>query len=100
MPKFGRPSGLERQARLKPQYASLYPGVVAGEWIPAWVLAEQLMNTAERRGVVAGERVRPGPSRASLRWQPGPRSSGASGPGWGTGASVRSAAEVSSRTPP
>ena len=57
MTKFGRPSGLERQARLKPQYASLYPGVVAGEWIPAWVLAEQLMNTAERRGVVAGGRV-------------------------------------------
>ena len=46
-----------RQARLKPQFASLYPGVVAGEWIPAWVLAEQLMNTAEQRGVAAGARV-------------------------------------------
>ena len=57
MTKFGRPSGQERQARLKPQYASLYPGVVAGEWIPAWVLAEQLMNTAEQRGVAAGARV-------------------------------------------
>ena len=57
MTKSGRPLGLERQARLKPQYASLYPGVVAGEWIPAWVLAEQLMNTAEQRGVAAGERV-------------------------------------------
>ena len=53
----GRPSGSERQARLKPQYASLYPGVVAGEWIPAWLLAEQLMATAERRGVGPGARV-------------------------------------------
>ena len=57
MTKFRRPSGPERQARLKPQFASLYPGVVAGEWIPAWLLAEQLMNTAEQRGVAAGGRV-------------------------------------------
>jgi hypothetical protein len=50
MTKFGRPSGLERQARLKPQYASLYPGVVAGEWIPAWVLAEQLGDGCGKNG--------------------------------------------------
>ncbi len=53
----GRASGPERQARLKPQYASLYPGVLAGEWIPAWLLAEQLQKAAELRGVQAGSRV-------------------------------------------
>lgn len=53
----GRPSGQERQARLKPQFASLYPGVVAGEWIPAWLLAEQLMVAADRRGIEPGSRV-------------------------------------------
>ena len=52
-----RPSGPERQARVKPQYASLYPGVVAGEWVPAWLLAEQLMATAAQRGVPPGGRV-------------------------------------------
>jgi hypothetical protein len=52
-----RPTGPERQARLKPQFASQYPGVVAGEWIPAWLLAEQLMAAAERRGVEPGTRV-------------------------------------------
>src|SRR6478736_2958602 len=49
MPRYNRPSGPERQARLKPQFADLYPGVVAGEWVPAWLLAEQLMRSAERR---------------------------------------------------
>jgi hypothetical protein len=55
--KYGRPSGQERQARLKPQFAALYPGVVAGEWMPAWLLAEQLLARAEREGVRPGERV-------------------------------------------
>jgi hypothetical protein len=55
MPKYNR-SGAERQARLKPQYAALYPGVVAGEWVPAWLLAEQLMTCAER-GENRGGRV-------------------------------------------
>jgi hypothetical protein len=53
----GRPSGLERQARLKLPYAGLYPGIVAGEWLPAWLLAEQLIAAAERQGVAPGERV-------------------------------------------
>ena len=57
MTSSGRPSGPERQARLKPQFASLYPGVVAGEWIPAWLLAEQLMVAADRRGIQPGSRV-------------------------------------------
>ena len=33
------------------------------------MLAEQLMNTAARRDVVASERMRPGPLRVSRRWQ-------------------------------
>jgi hypothetical protein len=57
MTKHGRPSGPERQARLKPQFAALYPGVVAGEWVPAWLLAEQLMRSAEQRGAGSGGRV-------------------------------------------
>ena len=50
MPRYNRPSGQERQARLKSQFAALYPGVVAGEWVPAWLLAEQLMASAQQRG--------------------------------------------------
>ena len=42
MSKYGRPSGREREARLKWQYAHLYPGLTAGEWMPAWLLAEKL----------------------------------------------------------
>jgi hypothetical protein len=53
----GKPSGAERQARLKPQYASLYPGVVAGEWVPAWLLAEQLLAHPQQEGGPARERV-------------------------------------------
>jgi hypothetical protein len=53
----GRPSGIERQARLKLPYAGLYPGIVAGEWLPAWLLAEQLIAAAEQQGVAPGERV-------------------------------------------
>ena len=57
MVRHDRRSGPERQARLKPQFAALYPGVVAGEWIPAWLLAEQLIRSAERRGQGLSERV-------------------------------------------
>jgi hypothetical protein len=52
-----RHSGPERQARLKLPFASLYPGIVAGEWMPAWLLAEQLLASAERQGIAPGERV-------------------------------------------
>jgi hypothetical protein len=55
--KYGKSSGPERQARLKPQFAALYPGVVAGEWMPAWVLAEQLLARAEEQGVSPRKRV-------------------------------------------
>jgi hypothetical protein len=57
MPRHSKSTGPERQARLKPQFASLYPDVVAGEWVPAWLLAEQLMRSAERRGNPSGARV-------------------------------------------
>ena len=52
-----RPGGRDRQARLKLQYADRYPGIVAGQWIPAWLLAEQLLALAEQRGLGPGERV-------------------------------------------
>jgi hypothetical protein len=57
MPTHHRQTGPERQARLKPQFAALYPGVLAGEWMPAWLLAEQLLAAAERRGEGPGARV-------------------------------------------
>jgi hypothetical protein len=39
----GKSAGRERQARIRWEYAPLYPGLVAGEWMPAWLLAEKLM---------------------------------------------------------
>ena len=32
-----------RQARLKPEYAELYPGMQAGEWVPAADAAAQVL---------------------------------------------------------
>jgi hypothetical protein len=32
-----------REARLKPEYASLYPGVQPGVWMPASVIGQQLL---------------------------------------------------------
>lgn len=55
--KHGKLPGFEREARLKPQFAALYPGVAVGEWMPAWVLAEQLQAQAERAGLGPHERV-------------------------------------------
>ena len=52
-----RQAGRDRQARLKRRYASLYPGIAAGDWMPAWLLAEQLLELAERRGRAPGEQV-------------------------------------------
>ena len=52
-----RGAGPDRQARLKRQYAELYPGIAAGEWMPAWLLAEQFHDLAERRGLPPGGRV-------------------------------------------
>ena len=55
--KYGRPAGRERQARVKLQYAELYPGIVAGEWMPAWLLVERLLALARQRGLKPGERI-------------------------------------------
>ena len=57
-----RRGGREREARLKLQFAASYPGINAGEWMPAWLLAEQLLALAERRELPPGSRVcDPGP---------------------------------------
>lgn len=53
----GRPTGRERQARIKLQFATEYPGVAPGEWMPAWLLAEKLVARAEDRGVPPHQRV-------------------------------------------
>jgi hypothetical protein len=45
-----RISGPERQARIKWEFASLYPGIVAGEWMPAWLLAEKMVELAHSQG--------------------------------------------------
>lgn len=33
-----------REARLKPQFAHLYPAITAGQWEPAAVLADRLVS--------------------------------------------------------
>ena len=56
MPKSSRYRG-ERQVRLKHQHADLYRGILPGEWVPAWVMAERLLALAEKAGVSPHERV-------------------------------------------
>lgn len=56
MPSVSR-HGRERQVRLKPEHADLYPGVLPGEWVPGWALAERLLALAEEAGVRLYERV-------------------------------------------
>ena len=53
----GRKTGREREARLKLRYADVYPGINAGEWMPAWLLAEQLLALAERQALPPDSRV-------------------------------------------
>jgi hypothetical protein len=56
MPKSSGHGG-ERQIRLKHQYADLYRGILPGEWVPAWLMAERLLAIAEKAGVPPHERV-------------------------------------------
>jgi hypothetical protein len=56
MRKPGHQSG-ERQVRLRPQYADLYPGIPPNEWWPAWLMAERLLALAEAQGVPPHERI-------------------------------------------
>lgn len=44
----GKSAGRERQARIRWEFAAQYPGIVAGEWMPAWLLAEKLMAHARQ----------------------------------------------------
>lgn len=53
----GRPGRREREARIKLQHAGHYPGINAGEWMPAWLLAERLFALARERGLKPGERI-------------------------------------------
>ena len=52
-----RISGPERQPRIKWEFASLYPGIVAGEWMPAWLLAEKMVELAHSQGGDPNHRV-------------------------------------------
>jgi len=52
-----RISGPERQARIRWEFAPLYPGIVAGEWMPAWLLAEKMVELARRQGGDQDQRV-------------------------------------------
>jgi hypothetical protein len=56
MQKSGLRGG-ERQARLKPQHAHLYPGIAPNEWLPAWAMAETLLAQAEARGCPFQQRL-------------------------------------------
>jgi hypothetical protein len=56
MPRASRRGG-ERQVRLKHQYADLYRGILPGEWVPAWVMAERLLALAEKAAIPSHERV-------------------------------------------
>ena len=58
-PGAARPSGL-REARLKPEFAHLYPALEAGRWDPAAVMADRMVAWLLRqpdKGYVAPERV-------------------------------------------
>lgn len=50
-------SGHERQVRLQPQFAHLYPGILAGVWMPAWVVVEQVSKTPAGSGDASNERT-------------------------------------------
>jgi len=56
MPKVSRHGG-ERLVRLKHQHWDLYPGILPGEWVPAWAMAERLLALAEKAGIPSHERV-------------------------------------------
>jgi hypothetical protein len=47
-----------REARLRPQFAELYPEIAAGKWSPAAVLADRILAAAVLRGSEAALRGR------------------------------------------
>jgi hypothetical protein len=46
-----------RQARLKPEYAELYPGIKAGAWVPAADAAAQVLAMMRAPGRTFEDRV-------------------------------------------
>jgi hypothetical protein len=50
-------AGEERQIRLKHEHADHYKGILPGEWIPAWVMAERLLALAEAAEIPPHERI-------------------------------------------
>jgi hypothetical protein len=48
--------GSECQVRLKPQHADLYRGILPGEWVPAWAMAERLLALAKEKCVLVWDR--------------------------------------------
>lgn len=50
MPR-GQKFGGEREVRLRPAFAHLYPKVLAGVWMPAWAVAEQLLERMGTAGL-------------------------------------------------
>jgi hypothetical protein len=50
-------SGHERQVRLQPQFAHLYPGILAGVWMPAWVVVEQVSKPPAADDDATDERI-------------------------------------------
>jgi hypothetical protein len=47
-----------REARLRPEYVELYPGIRSGEWEPAAILADRLLADRLLRGSDAAIRGR------------------------------------------
>ena len=45
---FGRHA---REARLRPEFAGLYPGIPAGQWVSAAVVADRVLADALLRGM-------------------------------------------------
>jgi len=45
-----------REARLRPEFAERYPGIRAGEWVPAAILADRVLAQAllRHRGTLLG----------------------------------------------
>lgn len=52
--------GNEREVRLRPAFAHVYPALLAGVWFPAWSVAEQLLeghdSSSDGRGRVCDPR--------------------------------------------
>jgi len=50
--------GVLREARLREQYANLYPGLVSGLWLPAAEVADHILGVVRHRWRPSGVRGR------------------------------------------